>query len=363
MLTQEESAYYSRQLLLSDFGSAAQEKLKNSHVVVIGAGGLGCPALLYLAGAGVENITIADGDVVQESNLHRQVLYTIEDLGMKKTEAAANRLHKLNPHIHITCIYERVKEENVSQIIHTPDVVIDATDNFETRFILGDYTSRNKIPLVFAAISGFEGQLTVFNYKSGSKFRDLFPSIPSNAAIPDCSINGVIGFVPGVLGTFQAAEALKIITGIGTVMSGKLMVMDLLSMNKREFIIKHKRVDSRSKNLNRKDDSFKNTEKMIKEINTSELKNRLNDNTDDIFLLDVREPHEFNQFNIGGTLIPLGELKEKINILPDNKEIVVVCKSGVRSMRAAQFIAEKKKDVHVFNLKGGLVAWVTEELK
>jgi adenylyltransferase/sulfurtransferase len=284
----------------------------------------------------------------------------MEDVGKKKAEVAKQHLQKLNPHIIIKAITERVRRDNVLEILNSADVVIDATDNFETRFTLGDYTSIHKISLVFAAISGFEGQLSVFNYQQGPCFRDFYPTEPSGTAIPDCSTNGVIGFVPGILGTLQAAEALKIITGIGTVMSGKLMVIDLLSLNKKEFIIKKADASASTGKLNIHHNNIHTSEKMIKEINSTELKSRLTNHANEIFLLDVREPQEYSEFNIGGTLIPLGELPEKIASLPGDKEIVIVCKSGVRSMRAAQFIAEKKSGVSVYNLKGGLLAWLSE---
>lgn len=360
MLTSEESTYYGRQLILSEFGPAAQARLKNSHVVVVGAGGLGCPALLYLAGAGVGHITIADADTVQVSNLHRQVLYSTNDIGKNKVDAASQRLKELNPYIQITSISHHISAANAGKMLSNADVVVDATDNFETRFMLGDTTAKLQIPLVFAAIFGFEGQLTVFNYGQGPIFRDLFPVRPNQSAIPDCTTNGVVGFVPGIMGCLQAAEAIKILVGIGEVMSGKLMVINLLSMDKKELRIKQSGYQYDSY-VNETSNRTQNTStKMINEISALMLRQRMDNQDDEFFLLDVREPEEFDQYNIGGTLIPLGRLPEKLQEVPDHKDIVVVCKSGVRSYRAAQFIAENFRHTNVFNLKGGLISWIAE---
>jgi len=360
MLTSEESSYYGRQLILAEFGQEAQLKLKNSRVFVAGAGGLGCPALLYLVGAGVGNIIIADADVVQLNNLHRQVLYSIHDIGKKKVEAARQRLTELNPHIHITSVPAHITAENAEDMLKNVDVVIDATDNFETRFMLGNITAHMEIPLVFAAILGFEGQLTVFNYKQGPTFHDLFPIKPNQSAIPDCATNGVVGFVPGIMGCLQAAEAIKIITKIGDVMFGKLLLLNLLSMDKKELFIKHL-FDKHSFKINKpiSETNFNSTE-MIKEINAIELKHRMDDPKDTFFVLDVREPDEFDQYNIGGTIIPLGKLPERLQEVPSDQDIVVICKSGVRSHRAALYIAENLKHSNIFNLKGGLMSWFAE---
>jgi adenylyltransferase/sulfurtransferase len=314
-------------------------KLIGSAVFVCGAGGLGCPALQYLAGAGVGKIVVADADVVQTSNLHRQVLFTIENIGTNKAVAACDRLKLMNPGIKLEAIPENVSEENIARLIQDVDLVIDATDNFETRFLLGDFTAKINIPLVFAAIYGFEGQLTVFNYNGGPSFCDLFSSKPNANAIPNCSVNGVIGFVPGIMGVLQAAEAIKIFTGIGSVLSGNLLVIDLLSYTQKQLAITKFKNEIKSK-----------SENMVGEINISDLKEKL----DSVFLLDVREPYEFNNYNMGGTLIPLRDLPDRLSEIPADKDIVVVCESGVRSMHAAQYLSGIYTNIKVFNLKGGL---------
>lgn len=351
-MTRDELAYYQKQLLLPEFGSFAQKKLKESRIVVVGAGGLGCPALYYLAGAGVGNITIVDGDTVQTHNLHRQILYKIADTGEKKALVAARRLSEINPYITITPIPYNINASNIEELTNEADLIIDATDNFETRALLGKYSASKQIPLVFAAIYGFEGQLTVFNYKQGLAFEHLFPEKVAENAPPDCTINGVIGVVPGIMGCLQANEAIKMITGTGTVMSGKLLLINLLTLEKQEFTITHP--------INNTFNTLK-PETMIYEITATELKERLN-NINNLFLLDVREPSEFAQFNIGGTLIPLGTLYEKLHNIPNDRDIVVICSRGSRSMKAAQFLSSNNKEAKIFNLKGGLYEWVKHDL-
>ncbi len=356
ILSSEENAYYGKQLVLPEFGPIEQIRLKNSKVLVVGAGGLGCPALLYLAGAGVGDITIVDGDVVQLNNLHRQILYSYEDIGVKKVVAASKRLSGMNPFINITAVAHHLTIQNADELIKNADLVIDATDNFDTRYLLGEYTAQKNIPMVFAAIFGFEGQLTVFNYQNGSSFQQMFPVKPAQALVRDCSTNGVLGFVSGILGILQAAEAVKILTGIGTVMSGKLMLIDLLTLDKKEFIIEQPLPDF----LSTSNKPIENSERMIDEITVSALKHRVEYLKEDIFLLDVREPFEYGHYNIGGKLIPLGQLPARMNEISAGKDIVVMCRSGIRSMKACKYIAGIFVDTRVFNLKGGLLAWEAE---
>ena len=355
-----ENEYYQRQLILEGFGSAKQLLLKKSHIVVVGAGGLGCPALQYLVGAGIGTITIVDGDTIQLNNLHRQVIFSIDDIGKHKAEIAAVRLRKLNPFIQINAIKENITAENIKAMLYNVEVVIDASDNFKTRFLLGDVTAKLNIPLVYAAIYAFEGQLTVFNYKNGSALRDLFPVEPASNAIPNCATNGAIGFVPGIIGTMQAAEAIKIITHSGDVCSGKLQQFNLLNFDKNEFVItKRQGLSEQSTDSNTSLTLTKN-EMNIQEITSTELNLQLNNNSENIYLLDVREPFEWNQFNIGGTLMPMLELNKRMNEIPTDKDIVVVCKSGYRSYKAAEALVKHYEFKSVSSLKGGLVAWLNE---
>ena len=341
--------YYQRQLILSGFGHLAQKKLQESTVLVVGAGGLGCPALQYIAGAGVGNIIIADGDNIQISNLHRQILYTQDDIGKNKAEVAASRISKLNPLINVTPITQNITSDNIEAIIHRADVIIDSTDSFETRFLLGKYSYKNNIPLVYAAIYEFEAQLTVFNYNNEIAFEDLFPTMPGLDATPNCATNGVIGFVPGFIGIAQAAEAIKIITNIGPVNSGKLLLIDLLTLNKKEIKL--------TKQIKQAEKPKEENNLTIHSISANELKQRIDNNDLKLFILDVREPWEYKAFNIGGTLIPLSELADRVHEIPTGKDIVICCKMGVRSLNAAMFIKEVIPELNIYNLHGGLLSW------
>jgi adenylyltransferase/sulfurtransferase len=354
--SQQESAYYRRQLILSEFGPEAQAKLKKSKVLVVGAGGLGSPALLYLAGAGIGNLIIMDADTVNYHNLHRQLLYTTEDVGKRKVEVAADHLHKVNPHINITPIPEYLTIENVRHMVSGVDVVIDATDNFETRFVLGKITAELQVPLVFAAVFAFEGQLSVFNYKHGPSFHDLFSNEQGSSSIMDCATNGIIGLVPGTMGCLQACEAIKIITGIGTVLSGRLMIINLLTMEEQKMKIKYNKLSADKTGH----ETMATPGKIIREITSTELKQRMVAPNNHLFILDVREPLEYEEYNIDGTLIPLGMLPERLGEIPMDKDIVVVCQSGIRSMRAAEYIHANLRNVNVMNLRGGLKAWIRE---
>lgn len=341
--------YYSRQTALDGFGLLAQQKLGKSKVVVVGAGGLGCPALHYLVGAGVGYIRVVDGDVVSVSNLHRQVLFGIDDIGQNKAEVASKRLQKQNPFIHLECMPYFLTSENMALFVDNMDVVIDATDNFVSRFLLGDYTAKRSIPLVYSAIYGFEGQLSVFNYNGGVCLRDLHPTMPNREVLPNCSVNGAIGVVPGLFGVLQALECIKVIAQIGSILSGKLLVMDLLTLEKHEFTITKK---SRT-NVN----NNKVVEAEIREISAATLKSHLADENTNFMVVDVREPYEHDYFNIGGLHIPMQQIPERLNELPLNKDLVFVCKAGVRSYNVANYVAKVYPKARIYNLTGGLMAW------
>lgn len=354
MLNTAENEYYSRQLILTGFGTEAQHRLKESRALVVGAGGLGSTALYFIAGAGVGNITIADGDNVTVSNLHRQILYSTKDVGKNKAVTATEHLRDLNPNIEIKAIPHHITSDNATDLITNSDIVIDCTDNFKTRFLLGDLSRQYNIPLVFAAIFGFEGQLSVFNYNDGPCLRDVFPSEPEAGAIPDCSANGVVGFVPGIMGGMQAAEVIKIITGVGRVLSGRLLILNLLNMKKKEFRF------NKSSGNSQPESKPNASEISIPEISASELEEMRRTRPNEIIIIDVRESFEVEQFNIGGKHLPLGRLQEKITELPSDKELVMVCQSSVRSKNAAQFVKSKNAAVKIYNLKGGLISWKSQ---
>ena len=236
--TQDELARYARQLSLSGFGVAAQEKLQRGRVLVIGAGGLGCPALLYLAASGVGRITILDADRVDVSNLQRQVLFTSEDAGQLKVEAAARRLRALNPCIEIVPQAQRFTRANALEQLRDCDVVVDGSDNFATRYLVNDACVIAAKPFVYGAIHGFEGQASVFNWQGGPTYRCLFPQAAQAAMAPNCSEAGVLGVLPGLIGTVQATEAIKLLTGIGEPLSGRLLLWDALTMRMRTLTLK-----------------------------------------------------------------------------------------------------------------------------
>lgn len=248
---------YDKQIALPEVGEAGQQKLAEAKVLVVGAGGLGCPALQYLAAAGIGTIGIVDGDVVNETNLHRQVLYTNSDVGRPKVQVAAERLYRLNPEVKINTYTEFLTAKNAMDIVANYDLVVDATDNFAARYRINDVCVKLDKPVVYGAIHRFEGQVSVFNYKGGPTYRCLFPDKPAESQIPDCNETGVLGVLPGIIGTQQATEVLKIILGIGEVLSGKLMTLNLLTNFTRTFEFarndkqvqkaKEKRVSTREK--------------------------------------------------------------------------------------------------------------------
>lgn len=344
-----ESTYYSRQVLLEGFGLACQQLLKNKRVLVIGAGGLGCPVLLYLAGAGVGAIEVADGDEVHISNLHRQIIFTTEDLGKNKAKTAVSKLRLHNPFIEITYHDFFVSNGNINNLLHNIDVVIDTTDNFDTRFIVGDATAKVGIPLVYAAIYGFEGQLSVFNHFNGPSLRDYMPQKPDQTVLPNCIANGVIGVVSGQMGLMMAIETLKVLVMPDQSLSGKIMFVNTLTFEKRIFTVQQLETTER-KNM----EEHKNS---IRRITSLELKEWINSNPNDLLLVDVREQFEFDGFNIGGLHVPLRQIPSRISELDGFMNIVFICKSGVRSMNASEYVLKYYPNAHIYNLEGGLLTW------
>lgn len=369
MLTQKEIARYSRHLLLPEIGTKGQEKLKNARVLVIGAGGLGCPVLLYLAAAGVGKIGLVDNDVVDVTNLQRQILFDVADIGKSKAESAKAKLQKQNPLVAIDAFNTKLRVENALSIFHKYDIVVDGTDNFATRYLINDtcYLS-NKI-LVSGSLFRFQGQLSVFNFPvgEGPTYRCLFPSPPSAEQSPNCTATGVIGTLPGIIGTMMANEVIKIITGAGEVLSGKLLVADMLTMNFQtiEFEKKPESVNAMPAN---EDEFIKmnyeffcngNMENnSIKEIAATELLDLIATN-EAIRILDVREPDEQPIVPALNDLkIPFGNLEEEISQIPRSEKVIVVCKSGMRSRRAIEILQNKYGYKNLFNLSGGVMEWL-----
>ena len=355
MFSEKEKSQYSRHFLLDKVGISGQEKLKNSRVLVVGAGGLGCPILQYLTAAGVGSIGIIDNDTVDQSNLQRQILFTIDDLGKSKAVCAAQRLGKLNPFVKFTVYEEFLSSKNALQIFNDYDIIVDGSDNFQTRYLTNDAAILTNKPLVFGAIFKFEGQISVFNYKNGPTYRCLFPTPPSANSIPNCSDVGVLGVLPGIIGCLQANEVLKIICELDDILSGKLLTFNALSL--KQSVIKFSKNNTITISELIDYDLFCGIEKSNQlEISSFELSQKLK--TEDIALLDVRKLMERENFNIGGTHLPLHELQQKLDDLKNIDNIVVYCQVGQRSLVASKIILEKYPHKNVVSLKGGIQEWL-----
>lgn len=348
-LTPVEKKQYNRHLILDKIGEKGQLKLKKSKVLVIGAGGLGCPVLQYLTAAGVGTIGIIDDDEVDQSNLQRQILYTIDDIGLSKAETASKRLSKLNPFVNFIVYKEKLTRENAILLFESYDVIVDGSDNFSTRYLTNDASILTNKPLVYGAIFKFEGQVSVFNYKKSATYRCLYPSPPKPDESPNCSEIGVLGVLPGIIGSLQANEAIKIICEIGEVLANKLLMYDTLSM--RQMVLKFERTEKAEVTELEEDyDFFCGIKSMNNEISLDELQKNL-----EIYnLLDVRENWEREEYHIGGQHIPLREISQRYLELDASKPIVVYCKSGMRSKKAINVLEEQLKDVIFMNLKGGV---------
>lgn len=352
MLSTEEFQRYNRQMLMPEFGLAGQEKLKAAKVLVIGCGGLGSPILLYLTAAGIGALGIVENDTVDVSNLQRQVLYDSSSVSYAKINETEKRLNALNPFVKINKYTTRLTSENALAIIKDYDIVIDGTDNFPTRYLVNDACVILNKPFVYGAIHRFEGQVAVFNYKGSATYRDLFPSPPPPEQAPNCAEAGVLGVLPGIIGSMQALEAIKVITEIGEPLAGKLLVLDTLSMQSR--IIKIPKMPDTAIITQLIDyEEFclvKSVEfKMQSEITHEELKDLEN-----YQLIDVRESHEYAIKNLGGELMPLSELEKYLSKISRDKTVVVHCQSGVRSMKAIKLLQEKYGFDNFLNLKGGI---------
>lgn len=360
--SKEEYARYNRHMIIPDFGLDAQKKLKASKVLIIGAGGLGSPALLYLAAAGVGTLGLIDFDKVEDSNLQRQVLFGVEDVGKLKVDAAKERIKSLNPHIDVIPYNEPLTSKNAIELFKQYDVVADGTDNFPTRYLVNDASVLTGIPNVHASIFQFEGQVSVFNYTdkngiTGPNYRDLYPTPPEPGLVPNCAEGGVLGILPGIIGCLQTNEVIKIITGIGEPLNGRLFVFDALSFETRILKISKQAHTPVIQELIDYEQfcGVKVIEKPIKEISVEEFINWKN-GEGPIQVIDVREPSEYNEVNIGGLLIPLKEVFERAPEIDKDKKVVIHCKSGGRSAKAIRKLEEAYGFENLYNLKGGIKA-------
>ncbi len=349
MLNTEEKKQYNRHLILEEIGEKGQIKLKQAKVLVIGAGGLGCPVLQYLTAAGIGTIGVIDDDVVDQTNLQRQILYTVEDVGKSKAETAANRLSKLNPFISFQVYKEQLTKHNAIELFKQYDIIVDGSDNFQTRYLSNDAAVIANKPLVYGSIFKFEGQVSVFNYNGSATYRCLYPTPPNPKDVPNCSEIGVLGVLPGIIGSLQANEVLKIIIGLGDVLADKLLVLDVLSM--RQLVLNYSKTErSELTVLDENYEAFCGVINIEDEITLEDF----NQNKALYHLLDVRENWEREQHHIGGQHIPLGELPHRFAEIDITKPVIVYCKSGMRSKRAIAFLQEQGVQGDFINLKNGL---------
>jgi sulfur-carrier protein adenylyltransferase/sulfurtransferase len=355
-------ARYDRQVRLPEVGHAGQRRLAESSVLVVGAGGLGTPALTYLAAAGIGRLGIVEFDRVDESNLHRQTLYATPDVGRLKSDVARERLRQLNPHIDVEVHEGRLDAGNAEALVGPYDVVLDGTDTFATRYLVNDAAVHTGTVNVYASISRFDGQASVFGVPGGPCYRCLFPEPPPPGLIPDCAEGGVLGVLPGLLGTIQATEALKLILDLGTPLVGRLLLVDTLGMKFRTIQFERDPACPTCASGSTLYAPPRPSPSMstVPEITVHDLKARL-DAQDSPFVLDVREPAEYEAANLGAVLIPLGELPDRLDEIRAHQgdDIVVHCRSGARSARAVEYLRDHGFGKAV-NLKGGIHAWSDE---
>jgi len=366
-LSTSELERYSRQLVLPEMGLEGQMKLRGSNVVVVGAGGLGLPASVYLAAAGVGTLKIIDHDFIEKSNLHRQILFSEADVGRSKAEVAGERLRLVNPHVKVDPLKKKLDSSNALELLGRADVVLDCTDNFPSRYLINDACLMLHKPDVYASIFRFDGQASVFDGDRGPCYRCLFPSPPPPDTVQDCAVAGVLGVLPGILGSIQAVQAMSIIGGRGNPLVGRLLLLDASDMTFNEFKIKknpacpgcgeggriHRLIDY---------EDFCGVKKMpgtVGEITPTELKG-LMEAGKQVVILDVREPFEHKLCRLEGSkLIPMGELAQRFGELDPDAETVVYCHLGNRSARAVEFLSSRGFK-RALNLKGGITAWADE---
>src|SRR5205809_106255 len=366
-LNNDEILRYSRHLIMPEVGMEGQLKLKAAKVLCIGAGGLGSPLALYLGAAGIGTLGIVDFDVVDYTNLQRQIIHRTEDVGRPKLDSAADKLKAMNPFLNIKKFNTHLSSDNALEIFREYDVIADGTDNFPTRYLTNDACVISGKPNVYASIFRFEGQASVFGMPDGPCYRCLYPEPPPPGLVPSCAEGGVLGILPGLLGVIQATEVIKLILGSGDSLIGRLLLVDALAMKFRELKLRKnpdcpvcgthptitKLIDYNEFCGIRGEEAP--VETGVPEIQVEELKRRL-DAGEDVFVLDVREPHEYQICNINGYLIPLGDLPKRVHELDSSREIVAHCRSGTRSAKAVNFLRQAGcKKVH--NLAGGILAW------
>ncbi len=372
-LTKDELSRYSRHLILPEVGEQGQRKLKAARVLCVGTGGVGSPLALYLAAAGVGTLGLVDFDVVDASNLQRQIIHSTADIGRKKLDSAAEKLQALNPNLNVIKHDTMLTSANALDILKDYDIIADGTDNFPTRYLVNDACVLLGKPNAYGSIFRFEGQASVFAAKDGPCYRCLYPEPPPPGLVPSCAEGGVLGILPGLIGVIQATETIKLILGKGAALVGRLLLVDALNMRFRELKLRkspgcpvcgaHPTVTQLIDYqqfcgivpATKEESKVKNG---VPQITVAELKRRI-DGGEDLFILDVREPFEYQIANIGGKLIPQNEVPQRLSEIDRDREIVVQCKSGGRSQRIAEFLKQSGYP-DVVNLAGGILAWSNE---
>jgi sulfur-carrier protein adenylyltransferase/sulfurtransferase len=372
-LLPEEYARYSRHLILPEVGLEGQKRLKAASVLCVGTGGLGSPLLLYLAAAGVGRLGIVDFDVVDHSNLQRQVIHGTSWVGKPKIESAKNRIHEINPYCQVDLYETALSAENALDIIRPYDIVVDGTDNFPTRYLVNDACVLLDKPNVYGSIFRFEGQATVFNYQGGPNYRDLYPEPPPPGMVPSCAEGGVLGILPGIIGVIQATETVKIILGQGTTLSGRLVLYNALEMKFRELKLRPNPVRPVIEKLidyemfcgiPQAQAAEAAQQSMLTEMTVTELKALIDSGADDFVLIDVRNPNEYEIAKIpGAILIPLPDIEngngiEQVKAALNGHRLIAHCKMGGRSAKALAIL--KEAGIEGTNVKGGIQAWSRE---
>ena len=372
-LTKDDYERYSRHLILPEVGLEGQKRLKAASVQCIGTGGLGSPLLLYLAAAGIGRIGIVDFDVVDTSNLQRQVIHGTSWVGKPKIESAKNRIHEINPYCQVDLYETRLTSENALEILEPYDIVVDGTDNFPTRYLVNDACVLLNKPNVYGSILRFEGQATVFNYQGGPNYRDLFPEPPPPGMVPSCAEGGVLGILPGIIGLIQATETVKIILGQGNTLSGRLLLYNALDMKFRELKLRPNPIRPVIEKLidyeefcgipQAKAEEAKQ-QMETQEMTVKDLKELLDSGAKDFVLLDVRNPHEYDIAKIpGSVLVPLPDIENgngvaKVKEMLNGHRLIAHCKMGGRSAKALAIL--KEAGIVGTNVKGGITAWSRE---
>ena len=373
-LTADDLSRYSRHLLLPEVGVEGQQKLKAARVLCVGAGGLGSPLAFYLAAAGVGTLGLVDFDVVDASNLQRQIIHFTKDIGRKKLDSAEEKLKALNPALNVIKHETLLSSANALEILKDYDIVADGTDNFPTRYLVNDACVLLGKPNVYGSIFRFEGQASVFATEHGPCYRCLYPEPPPPGLAPSCAEGGVLGILPGLVGTMQATEVIKLILGKGEPLVGRLLLVDALNMRFRELklhknpecpvcgphptvtqLIDYQQFCGIAPEIKKEENTLKNG---IPQLSVKELKSRM-DAGEDVMILDVREPFEYQIANLGGKLIPMNDVPRRLAEIERNREIVVQCKMGGRSQRVAEFLSQAGYP-RVVNLAGGIIAWANE---